>query len=190
MLSYNDQYNIMAGIYFTFNSKSKNKKRTLSVQHGTAKRDKMRAVFPYNKYEEWSRENFIIAALYIMFTNKPSSLISAFTELKDLEEKKVMKFKTEIIYYRKYLKEDIEKIKILEPTPSYKFMTSAYRKNQIKWFTFYFYITVKNISIEEISNSRIDGFLVRNIKSLLLYVTFSQKSMMEIKELMKDTIEI
>jgi hypothetical protein len=190
MLGYQDQYSIVAGIYFAFNSKSKNKKRTLSVTHGKTKRDKMKSVFPYNLYEEWTRENFIIASLYIMFVNKPSSLISAFGCLKDLDEKSVMVFKNEIIYYRKFLKEDIEKIKMMEPNPSYKFMANLYRKNEIRWFTFYFFIVVKNVDIDKILKSRIDGFLYNNIKSLLLYVTFSQKSMMEVKELMLDTIDI
>jgi len=190
MLSYNEQYNIMGGVYFAFNSKSTKAKRTLSVSHGKQKRDKMKAVFPYKQYEEWTKENFVIASLYINFVKKPSSLISAFSELKDLDEKEVMTFKNEIIHYRKFLKEDIEKIKMMEPSPSYEFMADLYRKNEVKWYTFYFFVIVKNINIDKIMKSRIDGFLFKSIKSLLLYVTFSQKSMMEIQELMKDTIEI
>jgi len=190
MLGYNEQYNIMAGVYFAFSTKSKNAKRTLSVSHGKAKREKMKAVFPYNQYEEWSRENFILGALYINFVKKPSSLISAFQELKDLDEKAVMTFKNEIIYYRKFLKEDIDKIMLNEPNPSYEYMAEAYRKNEIHWYTYYFYVIVKNIDVNKILKSRIDGFLYKNIKSLLLYVTFSQKSMMEVKNLMNDVIEI
>jgi hypothetical protein len=188
-LNYSEQYSIGAGIYFAFNTK--NSKRTLSVSHGKAKRDKMKAVFPYKHYEEWSRENFIIASLYIMFIKKPSSLISTFSELKDLDEKEVMKFKNEIIHYRKFLMEDIKMLQIQEGnSPSFEVIKKMYRKNEIKWFTFYFYIIVKGIDIGELEKSRIDGFLFRNIKKLLLYITFSQKSMMEIKALMKDTIQI
>ena len=180
----------MGGVYFAFNSKAKNKKRTLSVSHGKTKRDKMKAVFPYNRYEEWSKENFILCALYINFIKKPSSLISAFQELKVIDEKDVMTFKNEIIYYRKFLKEDIEKILMNEPNPSYEYMSKAYRKNEIRWYTYYFYIVVKNINEQDILKSRIDGFLYKNIKSLLLYVTFSEKSMMEVKKLINDVIDI
>jgi hypothetical protein len=190
MLSYNDQYNILAGIYFTFTN-GKSNKRTLSVNHGKAKRDKMKGLFPYKNYELWTKENFIIASLYIMFTNKPSSFITACEMLTELDEKKAMEFKTEIIHYRKFLKEDIEKL-ILENGTSLnlEIMKSYYRKNTIKWYTFYFYIVVSNQDRNKIKKSKIDGFLLKNIEKLLLYITFSEKSMMEVKALMQDNIEI
>ena len=40
MLSYNEQYNIVAGIFVSFNSKTD--KRTLAVSHGKKKRDDMK----------------------------------------------------------------------------------------------------------------------------------------------------
>ena len=190
MLSYNDQYNILAGIWTVFHNKNP-KKRSLSVSHGKAKRDKMKNIFPYNQYENYTKENFIVSVLYIMFTKKSSSLIAAVKELKELNKKDAMKFKNEIIYYRKFLLEDIEKIKIEDGNNvSFEIIKDKYRKNEIKWFTFYFYIIVKGIDIKELENSRIDRFLYNNIKKLLLYVTFSEKSIMEIKQVMHDTIEI
>jgi len=190
MLSYNDQYNILAGIWTVFHNKNP-KKRALSVSHGKAKRDKMKKIFPYNQYENYTKENFIISVLYIMFTKKSSSLIATVQELKDLSEKDAMKFKNEIIHYRKYLLDDIERIKIEDGNNiPFETIKEKYRNNEIKWFTFYFYIIVKGVDIVELENSRIDGFLYNNIKKLLLYVTFSEKSIMEIKQVMQDTIEI
>jgi len=189
-ISYNEQYNLCAGIYFAFSNKNANK-RILSVSHGKAKRDKIKLMFPYNHYETYTKENFIISCLYIMFIKKPSSLIASVQELKDLDEKKAMAFKNEIIHYRKFLKEDIERLKIEEGNNiPFSIIKDKYRKNEIKWFTFYFYIIVKNVNIDNLESSRIDGFLYRNIKKLLLYVTFSEKSIMEVKQLMVDTIEI
>ena len=188
MLSYNDQYNILAGVYVSFNSKID--KRTLSVSHKKKKRDSMKAIFPYCTYESWSRENFIVASLYIMFKKSPSSLIKAINFLREIEEKEVQKFKNEIIYYRKFLQEDINKIKLEEPSPSLDFMIKKYTSNQIYWFTFYFYLVVSNTDIEKLTKSRVQGILYKKIRKLLLYVTFSQKSMNSIKQLMKDTIAI
>lgn len=190
MLNFNTQYDVISGIYFCFSNKKANK-RSLSVSHGKAKRDKMKKIFPYNHYEEYTKENFIVSSLYIMFTKKPSSLMAAVQELKDLNEKSAMKFKNEIIHYRKHLLDDIERLKIEEGTNiSFSIIKEKYRKNEIKWFTFYFFTVVKGIDTKELEKSRIDGFLYNNIKKLLLYVTFSEKSMMEVKTLMQDTIKI
>ncbi len=190
MLSYQEQYGIAAGCYFAFSNKN-NKKRVLSVNHGKAKRDKMKKVFPYRNYEEYSKENFIISVLYVMFTKKPSSLMSAVQELKELDQKEAMKFKNEIIHYNKYLRDDIEMLKIEEGNNiSFDYIKQKYRQDEIKWYTFYFYILVKGVDTKELESSRVDGFLYNNIKKLLLYVTFSQKSIMTVKELMLDTIEI
>ena len=190
MLSYSQQYDLVAGIYFAFSNKKANK-RTLSVSHGKEKRDNMKLVFPYNHYEGFTKENFIVSVLYIMFTKKPSSLMSAVQDLKELDVKKAMQFKNEIIHYRKYLLDDIERLKIEEGTNiPFSIIKDKYRKNEIKWFTFYFFIIVKGVNVQELEKSRVDGFLYNNIKKLLLYVTFSEKSIMEVKQLMQDTIQI
>lgn len=188
-LSYNDQYNIAAGCYFAFSNKKCNK-RTLSVSHSKQKRDKMKNILHYSKYENWSKENFIVAVLYINFEKKPSSLISLLNELNDLDDKDAMKFKNEIIYYKKFLNDDITNISIEEGNNiSYEYMVNKYRKKQIKWYTFYFYLVVSN-NIERVQKSRIDSNLLLSIKKLLLYITFSQDSMMQIKKIMQDGIKI
>lgn len=189
MLGYQEQYNILAGIYFTFRNKKANK-RQLSVSHGKAKRDKAKLIFPYNRYEEYTRENFIISALYIMFIKKPSSFIAAMQELKELDKKDAMQFKNEIIYYRKFLMDDIERLRIEEGTGiALATIKSKYRKKEIKWFTFYFYVSVKGVE-EALQQSRVDNYLYYSIKKLLLYITFSEKSKTQIKMLMQDTIDL
>jgi len=190
VLSYNEQYDILAGIWTVFHNKNP-KKRVLSVSHGKAKRDKMKNIFPYNQYENYTKENFIVSVLYLVFTRKPPSLIAAVRDLKDLNERNAMKFKNEIIHYRKYLLDDIEKLKIEDGNNiSFEVIKNKYRKNEIKWFTFYFYIIVKGVDTEELQKSRIDGFLYNTIQKLLLYITFSEKSIMEIKQVMQDSIKI
>ena len=189
-LSYNEMYNITAGIYMVFSS-PKNNVRTLSVNHRQKKRDTLEAIFPTNDYSNYTRENFIITNLYMQFHSSPSSLIGSIEKLRDIDKKDVWKFKDEIIHYRRYLQEDLNKIKTQEGNnPGLDYMVKEYRNNNIKWYTFYFYLVVSNTDIEELSKSRVNGFLIRKIQKLLLYVTFSEKSMLLVKEILKDTIDI
>jgi hypothetical protein len=188
-LSYYDMYNISSGIQLAFTRKTS--KRLLTVSHGKNKRDQMEKVFPVSKYKDWSRENFIVACLYINFIKSPSSFEDGLVLLRDLDEKEVFKFKNEIINYRKFLTEDINRIKVEEGSnPGLDYMIKEYRENRIKWYTFYFYLVVSNTDMEKLSRSRLNGFLLKKIKRLLLYITFSEKSMLMVKELMKDGIEI
>jgi len=186
-LSYNEQYNICSGIFMAFNNKSN--KRILSVSHGKEKREIMKQIFPYKQYESWTKENFILACLYIMFTKSPSSLNSSYELLVDIEEKNIMKFKNEILYYKKYLIDDINRINIESFDVSLDYIISEYRLGKIKWYTFYFYILVNN-EMEKINKSRINKHLMEKINKLLLYITFSEKSVLEIRKLMKENISI
>jgi hypothetical protein len=188
-LSYNEQYNIATGIHMAFSNKKS--ARILSVSHGQKKRDQMKSSFPYKQYENWTKSNFIIACLYVAFKKSPSSVNSMYAALSDVEEREVLTFKNEIIYYRKFLQEDINYIKINEGNSvNIDTITELYRNNKIKWFTFYFYVIVSGTDQAKLERSRINGYLLRKIKKLLLYVTFSEKSMMEIKQIMKEGIDI
>lgn len=188
-LGYRDMYDIFCGVQLAFTRKTE--KRLLSVAHPQTKRDQMEKIFPVNQFKDWTKENFIIANLYINFYKSPSSFEDGLEFLRDIDNDKVYKFKNEILNYRKFLIEDIQRIKIEEGSnPGLDYMISEYRSNKIKWYTFYFYVIVSNTNQEQLLRSRLNGFLLKKIKRLLLYVTFSEKSMLMVRELMKDEIQI
>ena len=191
-IGFNEMYNVTAGIFSVFSAKEP-KKRVLSVNHSIEKRDKMSLIFPSNKYSVATKENFVLYILYINFKESPSSLMGSIDNLRDLDIKKALKFKNEIINYKKFLKEDIDKILIEEDNICLSYMINEYKKNKIHWFTLYFYIEASDeegSSFKEISKSRINKKLVANIEKLLLYVSFSENSKKMIQEIMKDTIVI
>jgi len=188
-ISFNDMYNITAGMNTAFTT-PKIKRRTLTINHNQKKRDKMKFSFPVSKYEEWTRENFIIANLYVNFNRSSSSISSAMSELSAIDKEQVMGFKNEIIYYRKFLKEDLERIFSEEGNIDLEYMIEEYRTHKIKWFTFYFYLIGTGQDIEKISRSRINGILIKKIEKMLLYVTFSEKSIIEMRELINSRINI
>lgn len=191
-VGYNTMYNITAGINSAFVSKNVGK-RTLSVNHPQAKRDQMEMLFPVNAYNNTTKENFVLYNLYINFKEGPSSFVGAIEKLRDLDIKKALKFKNEIINYKKFLKEDIDRINIEESSVDLNYMIEEYRINKIHWFTFYFYLEASSepgATMEALDKSRINGMLVRKIQKLLLYVSFSEESKNMVKQLMQDRIKI
>jgi len=185
MLSYNDMYNITGGIHTTFRKKEA-QKRSLSINHGKAKREKTRDLFPVNKYSETTRENFILACLYVAFNKSPSSLNGFIGYLTDLNMKDVYSFKDHIINYRRYLKKDLEYL--YNEDVDFDKIKKLYRDKKIMWYTYYFYVISSDISEEQILKSRIDGQLYSKIKKLILYVTFSEKSILKVREYLNKNI--
>ena len=173
-MTYEEQYDIATGIFNTFNKGLKRK--TMKVNHGQKKRDSLKSIFPYKKYEKYTREVFILACLHISFNRMPSSVTEMYTELNNIEMSDIQTFRDSISQYRKYLKDDLETLITLYGTNvSLEQITSEYRNKSIKWYTWYFYLLVSN-SEEEVMNSRVNGILYAKVKSLLLFVSFSEKS--------------
>jgi len=189
MIGYNDQYNILAGVFFTF--KNKKAKKTLKVSHGNKKRELIRTRFPYRKYELYSNKEYILTCLFILFEYNPSSFDKAIVLLKDIKRTEVLNFKNSIIYYKKYLKADIEYIMInISNGISFYEITDLFREKKINWFTWYFYLLIKEISKDEILKSKINGVLYLKIEKLLMFISFSDENIELIKEVMKETIII
>jgi len=187
-LGYSEMYNISGGVYFTFNNKKANK-RMLSVKHNKEKRDKLSSIFPTSKYQNWTRENFIIACLYINFKLSPSSFISSIEMLKDIEQKEIFNFKNEILQYNLFLKQDLEYL-VNVGNLNLNSVIKEYKLNNIKWYTLYFYILAEGKMLDILEKTRVSSYLARKIKKLLLYVTFSDKSITKVRTLIKSTINI
>ena len=191
-LGYNNMYNMTAGIFMTFHNKKSNK-RSFSVKHSIKKMEQMEAIFPSTKYNLKTKENFILSNLYLNFKEGPSSLAGAIERLADLDDKKVLQFKNEIVNYRKFLKEDIDRINAEESKVDVEYMINEYRNSNIHWFTYYFFLEASSdpkANLEELSKSRINKMLIQKIQKLLLYVSFSESSRELIKQLMLDRIAI
>lgn len=180
------------GIFHTFSSRT-SKRRSFAINHSQKKMDKMKLIFPISKYQLKTKENFILANLYVNFKENPSSLMGAIKKLEDLKDSDVLIFKNEIVNYRKFLKDDIERIKIQGNKVSLDYMLREYKKGKIYWFTFYFYLEASqdpNATLENLKKSRINIMLIQRIEKLLLYVSFSKESRELIKKLMQDKIDI
>lgn len=186
-MTYDEMYDVFCGIYNTFDKSSP--KKLLSVNHGRKKRDDMKPMFPYRHYESYSKSVFILASLYVNFKKMPSSLSSAVEELQNVTMLDIQLFKDNIVQYRKYLQDDIQNL-ITEfgTNISFEQITETYRNGNIQWYTWYFYLTVSGYDLEKLEKSRINGILYKRIKTLLMFVSFSQDSMLLTKKLMTNNL--
>lgn len=155
------------------------KSRLLSVGHSQEVLDKNKKFFPYSKYESYTKENFVLCCLYIMFYKSPSSINSMFSFLKDIDKDEVQAFKNNLLNYKQIIINDVE---LISQNNSIDKVFELYQKNKIQFYSLWWYLKYNNIDIEKIEESRIRGRLLQKIKSLLLYVTFSEKSLEYIKQ--------
>jgi len=191
-ISYRDFYNITAGIYTTFVNKKANKKSYV-VNHNEEKRNSIKELTPYNKFYLATKENLVIANLYINFKQSPTSLMDAFKKLAVLDMKEAIKFKNEIINYRKLSNDDINSIMHEETNITLNYMLNKYKLKQIHWFTLYFFIiqnSKEGLNDPLIKNSIINNKVINKIKKLKLYITFSSNGLEEINKLYENKMII
>lgn len=186
MLNYGVQYDIANGIFLTF--KNNLAKRSYSVSHGQNTRDKAKAIFPYYKYESFTKENFISVCLYLMLTKSPSSVNGLYEMLKDIDPEDAFKFKDSIINYKLYVPKDIMYLREQYGDPSVEQMFKEYKRNKIKFYTIWFFLKYKDIDVDDyIIKHKINGQFLQKIKQLMLFITFSDKAMSNVKLLFEET---
>jgi hypothetical protein len=188
MLSYYDQYQIVNGIFFTFTENRT--KRGLSVSHTQKKIDSLKKKFPYQKYEQFTKENFIVLNLYIQYHLSPSSVQDVLRHLLELDfQNDVMPFKNDIVNYRAFLSAQIKHLRDSYGKPTVEDVFDAYRKKKISFYTLWFYLIYSGYDLYKSFEgfSRIQVRELQKIKNLLLYVTFSEKSLEYIKVLFSET---
>jgi hypothetical protein len=189
MINYTNQYDITNGIFLCFDKELKVRK--LTANHSQQVRDKQKSSFPYQKFETWTKENFVIMVLYVMFNKKPPSFKSLLQMMREVDKKDITNFRAEIVNYSQIMSRDIEglfskfggKISVEEAF-------NEYQQGRIKFYTLWFYLQKSGANLEEIETSRIKGALLRRIKSLMLYVTFKQESVDKINKLLKERLEV
>ena len=175
MLNYNIQYDVAVGILMTF--KNNQSKRSLSVNHSEAKRDKLSLIFPYAKFHSFTKENFIVTCLYIMYKINPSSINKLIECLREIDfQSTVLPFKNSITQYKANVVKDVMYIREHYGNPSFKTMLKEYKKANIKFYTLYFYMKKHDMDIKALieSEGHLVAYHLKQIKQLMLYITFKQ----------------
>lgn len=190
MLNYHEQYQIVNGIFYAFSKNST--KRILNVNHTQKKIDSMKSRFPHYKFEQFTKENFIVLNLYINFKLSPSSVEDVLKHLLELEfNTDVLPFKNAIVRYREVLSAHIKYLRETYGKPSTEEIFEAYRKKKIEFYTLWFYLiyTGHNLyhEIDVKMFGRANSRELQKIKNILLYVTFSEKSLEYIKLLLDES---
>lgn len=189
MLHYNNQYDIANGIFLCFDKNLKVRKMTSN--HSIQVREKAKSSFPYSKYNDWTKERFAIAIIYLMYKKKPPSFKNLIQMLYDLDEKEVKKFKSEIVNYDVLISKDVEfLVQKYNSKPSEEDMFFEYSSGNIKFYTLWFYLNKIGTDIEKMMESRIKGVILRRIKSLLLFVSFKSEKIDKINILLRERLDI
>lgn len=186
MLNYVSQYNVSYGVFLTF--KNNLSKRNLSVNHKQAKIDALKTLFPYSKYESFTKENFTAACLYIMYYKSPSSFNKMLDYLHNIDIKDVFAFKHNIINYPIYIEKDINYLREKYSNPSLSNVLDELKNNKIQFFSTFFYLKCNNIDIDELINkSRVLGNMLQRLKQLMLFITFREEAINKINVLFNES---
>ena len=190
MLQYNEQYHLLSGIYFTFSNNLKEK--SLHVGHSQQKIDKMKMFLSYKKYETTSKQNFIIINLYTMLLNNITSqhqLMETISNYTDQELKDIYSWKHKIQNFRLHLSKDITHInEKCGGRTDYQSIIQMFRRKEIMFYTCWYYGVYTGINMNEVLKSRRFGKIMKKIQCLLLYISFDEKILQNIKTAFKDSL--
>lgn len=179
MLSFNQQYDIANGVYLTYDSQLDY--RLLTSKHKQGTRKNMEMSFPYHKYEDKTKELFVLACIYVMYTKTPSSYRAFVEELREVEIKDVGSFKHKIMNYQDYIAKDVAYLKkeygsALDPQK----VLTEFLDNKIQFYTASWYIRVH---ADDWKPGRTFTHVMRKLKFVMLFLTFKEESVKTIKGL-------
>lgn len=179
MLSFNQQYDIANGIFLTYDSQLDY--RLMHSKHKQGTRESMKMSFPYHKYEAVTKEIFVLACIYIMYTKTPSSYRAFIEELREVEIKDVGSFKHKIINYQDYMAKDVAYLKnvygsSLDPQK----VLTEFLDNKIQFYTAHWFIKVYS---QEWVPGRTFTHIMRKLKFVMLFLTFKEESVKTIRGL-------
>lgn len=190
MLQFNEQYNVLHGIFVTFNNNSNH--RILVSKHKADVREKAKFVYPYKRYETWTKENLVLLGLQIMLEKKPSSFMGLLKELVDEDtDKKVKYFKDIIMNYKTYIIEDVNMIiQKYGEKPTFDDMFNLYINKHIKFYTLWWYLKFTDADIEKICEMRVKGTVIKRIKQISLFLTFKESNLELIKQILHTKLDL
>ena len=189
MLSFDQQYSLANGIFLTFDKNLPIRKMTSN--HSIQVKEKAKTYFPYMKYQEWTKERYAIAVIYLMYKKKPPSFKNLIQMLYDLNEKEVNSFKSEIVNYVAHICKDVDfLVQKYKSKPSIEDIFFEYSSNNIKFYTLWFYLKKINADFEILYESRVKNVILKRIQNLLLFVSFNEEKLKKIDILLKEKLDI
>ena len=162
MIQYRTQYNIAYGTFLTFLNDYE--KPLLRVNHKKEKMEKIKKIFPYKKYQSFTKENFILMCVFVVYTYTPTSFEKMVEYLYNIDIDDFKKFKMILLDQMFYAKNDLETILNKNQLP-----LNLYIKNEITFIGMYVYILVKN-KIDEYKKSRIKVNIIKRLTFIFKYV--------------------
>jgi hypothetical protein len=127
-----------------------------------------------------------------MLNRKPSSFQGMLQLLQDDDtDKKVKYFKDIIMNYKTYINEDVEKIIIkFGEKPTFDQMFKLYVDKEIKFYTLWWFLKYSEEDIDAICKMRVKGNIVKRIKQMNLFLTFSEKNLEVIKKTLQTKLNL
>jgi hypothetical protein len=155
----------------------------MKSKHGNKVREKAKMNFPYHKFEQTTKENFVVICLYIMYKLTPTSYSQMISELREVDEKEAMKFKRDILNYRDYIIKDVNFIsENYGSNITAEQLLKELSKDNIQFYTMYFYLLFHpEIDISKLKKSRVYGHVLRKLNFLMKFFTFEDSSIEYIK---------
>ena len=185
MLSYNQQYDIANGIFITYDSQLDY--RLMHSKHKGGTRENMKMMFPYQKWETRTKEVFVLACLYTIFTKTPSSFRSFVGELREIDLKDVSSFKHIILNYHDFISKDVSYLReTYGSSIDQHTILNEFMEGKIKFYTAWWYVKFNE---EDFKIGRVYAHVIRKLRFLMLFLTFREDSIENIRELFKQ-IEI
>jgi len=178
MLSFNQQYNISNGIFICYNQQLDY--RLFHSKHSLKVREKYKKFFPYKKFETYTKENFVLTCLYIIFFQTPSSYRDMIRKLSDINFNEIKKFKVQLQNYEINIQKDINYLRQYKDQLTPERILKEFYLKHIKFYTAWFYLKFNSTTFEK---SRIFKHIIRKLKFIMLYLSFNEKSVQKIKSL-------
>ena len=185
MLNFYQQYDIAHGIFITYDSNLD--RRLLHSKHKQETRDKLKAVFPYRKWESRKKETFVLACVYVIFTKSPSSFRKMVSELRDLDLKEVALFKHRIMSYEKYIAQDVNFLRETYGKPTPEQVLKEYADKKIQFYTAWWFIKFYD---KEWKPNRTQTHMLRKLKFIHLFLSFKEESVAKIKQTLQKVEDI
>ena len=179
MLSYNQQYDIANGIFLTYDSQLDY--RLMHSKHKQGTRENMKMSFPYHKWEDKTKEIFVLACIYVIYTKTPSSYRAFVEELREVEMKSVASFKHIIMNNQDYIAKDVSYLKntygnTIDPQK----VLAEFLDGKIQFYTAHWYLRIFK---DDWVPGRTFTHVMRKIRFVMLFLTFKEESVQTIKGL-------
>lgn len=190
MLQFNEQYNVLHGIFITFDKNTNS--RLLKSTHKQEVRERAKSMYSYKKYETWTKENLVVLGLYIMLKQKPSSFAGLLKELNNDDTKKwVSEFKDKIINYKSYIIQDINFIlETIGEKPTINKIFDLYIDESIQFYTLWWFLKFSGADLDEIMKTRVKGSLLKRIRQINLFLTYKESNLEYIKRALVDKLNL